>query len=163
MRFLVLFLIACSMLVSEIPAFAQAKPEHFQERDDIMAVQGTDPEMNAAIAKARASLPEFLKHLKDQPKGSYGFGFKFPLGGNEHIWVEEIRQDRNFLSGKLANEPVQDGHALGDIVHVPLSAISDWVYYDSRGRAHGHFTTQVLLGRVDATTAREIRAALGWD
>jgi uncharacterized protein YegJ (DUF2314 family) len=163
MRSFTTFLAICAMLSAQLPAAAQADAKDFEQREDIIAVENTDPEMTAAIAKARATLSKFLEVLRAPPSDFSGFGFKFPLGGNEHIWVANIRQDGAFLVGTLANEPAQDGHAIGDTVRVPLSNISDWVYFDQEGRAQGHFTTQVLLTRMDVATAKQVRAALGWD
>jgi uncharacterized protein YegJ (DUF2314 family) len=131
-------------------------------RDDIEQVEAEDPEMNAAIADAQRNLPQFIAIVRNPPPGTQQIGFKYPLGGWEHIWVGDVSIDGNFLTGRLSNVPAQDGHAQGDSVRVAFSDVSDWAYRDASGRMHGHRTTRVLLPRLDPEQAAAVRQDFRW-
>jgi uncharacterized protein YegJ (DUF2314 family) len=150
-----LLLIACG------PSAASSR-EAESKGDPIINVEQDDAEMNAAKAEARRTLPEFLGVLANPPQGVSDIGFKYPLGDWEHIWVDKVKRDGNYLTGTLANEPVQEKHFLGDKVRVPLSAVSDWGYRGSDGVMQGHRTTRVLLSRMSDEEAVEVKAYLGW-
>jgi uncharacterized protein YegJ (DUF2314 family) len=118
--------------------------------------------MTAAIANAQATLPEFLTILENPPLDTDTIGFKYPLGGWEHIWVGQVSRDGEYLTGQLSNVPMQDKWALGDTVRVPLSEVSDWAFVGSDGVMRGHYTTAVLLDRIDPRQAAAIRETFGW-
>jgi uncharacterized protein YegJ (DUF2314 family) len=134
-----------------------------QDEPDIVEVDADDPEMNAAKAEAQRTLPQFLAFLANPPAGSGDFVIKFPLGGWEHIWVSDVVRRGQVLVGRLANDPVEKDHAIGDEVSVPLAEVSDWAWRDADGVMQGHFTTRVLLSRIDPEEADYIRAYMGWD
>ena len=150
--------LALSIALPLSPGLAQN-----EDADPIEVVEESDPVMNAAIAQAQATLPEWLAVLESPPAGYQHIVFKFPLDGWEHIWVENVRRDGDVLSGTLSNNPYNDKYALGDAVRVYLSDVSDWAYYDDRGIAHGHRTTAALFGQMDAETVASFKSSLGWD
>lgn len=131
--------------------------------DPIVNIEADDTEMNAAKAEAQRTLPEFLAVLANPPAGVGNFGFKYPLGGWEHIWVDDVRREGNFLTGTLGNDPVQKGYSLGEKVRVPLNKVSDWGYSTPDGVVQGHRTTKVLLGRMPKEQAEQIKAQMGWN
>lgn len=141
---------------------AQQEAVAAREGKDMSAVEKSDPAMNAAIAEAKRTLPEFLAKLDSPPPGTGEFVFKYPLGGWEHIWVEQVSRKGDTLTGRLSNVPVQEGFKHGDTVSVPLRAVSDWAYRDAQGVMQGHRTTRVLLPRLDPEQAAAIREAMGW-
>jgi len=59
-------------------------------RDDIKEVSENDAEMNAAIGEAKRTLPQFVAIMKRGGIPPAGAAFKYPLGGFEHIWVENV-------------------------------------------------------------------------
>lgn len=134
-----------------------------EDESEIITVAEDDPEMDAAIAEAQRTLPEFLAVLNDRPAGADEFVIKFPLGGYEHIWVDDPRLSGDVLVGRLSNVPVQEGYAMGDEVRVPLAEVSDWAWRDASGVMHGHRTTRVLLPRIAPEEAASLRAYMGWD
>src|SRR5687768_751952 len=149
-RFL-LSLLAVPVLASAIPgstALAQNP-----DADPTVPIDADDPVMDAAIAEAQRTLPEFLAVLADPPAGAGDFVIKFPLGGWEHIWVDDLSVEGDRISGALANAPEQEGHRLGERVSVPLTEISDWAYRAPDGLMHGHRTTRVLLPQFPADLA----------
>ena len=156
-----------ALLVSALAPVPISSAAHAQgipaDRSDVASVDTEDPEMNRAIADAKRSLPDFLEVLENPPRGATRIGFKFPLGGWEHIWVDDVRRDGTFMTGRLSNDPIQDEFSIGDPVRVPLSEVSDWAWMGRDGVMRGHFTTRVLLDRLDPDTANAIRESLGWD
>jgi uncharacterized protein YegJ (DUF2314 family) len=141
-----------------------AAPQDTRPRDDIapLSVDQDDRAMNAARAEARRTLPGFLKLLADPPEGTGNYAIKYPLEGWEHIWVSELEIEGTAIVGKLANYPEQEGYEIGQSVRVPIAQVTDWGYRDAKGVMQGHFTTRVLLTRIDPADAAQIREDMGW-
>lgn len=123
------------------------------------------PEMAEAAANARAALPEF-RRLLASPAGMANFAIKvrFPVpgGGSEHIWVEDLEPRGSGFFGKLANRPENlHGLVLGSTVDVTEDMISDWAY-SRDGVYHGHFTTKVLLPRMNRRMRERVETVYGW-
>ncbi|MEY4722482.1 MAG: hypothetical protein RIQ46_2207 [Pseudomonadota bacterium] len=127
-----------------LPACSETGPVAGEGRQYPAAglVDSNDPAMRAAMRQARAGLPDFLERLENPPAGATVFAVKFPLGGWEHVWVTGIRRQDEAVVGRIANDPLQAGHARGDAVRVPIAAISDWAWRDGKGRWHGYHTRQ---------------------
>lgn len=142
------------------PVLAQ---DTFEDRPDVTPVETSDPEMNKAIATAQRTLPEFLEVLENPPPGLLHLSFKFPLGGWEHIWVDQVQRKGDVLIGRLSNVPMQEEWRQGQRVSVPLSEVSDWSWMGSDGVMRGQFTTRVLLDRIDPAQAEAIRRDFGWE
>ncbi len=136
--------------------------QRLKDRPDIAEVSSEDPEMNRAKAEARQRLAEFLKIVRNRPAGVSDISFKYPLGGWEHIWVENVRIEGSQLTGRLSNLPAQEGHRQGDAVQVPFADVSDWSYRDASGKMQGSFTTRAILDRMPPETAAEIKADFKW-
>lgn len=151
---------ALTLALNAFPASAQPISS---DRSDVEAVEASDPEMNAAIDTAQQTLPEFLAILADPPSGVSDIGFKFPLGGWEHIWVHDVRRDGDYLTGRLSNVPMQEEWKQNQRVRVPLSEVSDWAWMGADGVMRGQHTTRVLLGRIDPRTATAIAESFGWE
>lgn len=150
---------ALVLLAAAAPLLAQPQTT---ERDDVVPISQRDPEMNAAIAEAKRTLPEFLRVVDKPPPGVDSIGFKYPLGGWEHIWVTDVERRGNVLIGRLDNEPMQENYRTGQVVEVPFAQVSDWAYRGADGVMRGHRTTRVILGRIPPAEAAQIRAAFGW-
>lgn len=153
--------LAVSLATVCLPTSALAQPAS-SEREDVETVATSDPEMNAAIATAKKTLPEFLAVLAEPPHGAGNISFKFPLGGWEHIWVYDVQREGDYLTGLLSNVPMQEAWSQDDPVRVPLKDVSDWAWMGSDGVMRGHYTTRVLLDRIDPQRARIIAQSMGW-
>ena len=152
-----LALLAAPLLAAAAPVLAQNP-----DADPTVEFAADDPAMDAAIAEAQRTLPEFLAAIADPPAGARDFAIKYPLGGWEHIWVDNLRLDGDRMSGTLANAPEQEGHRLGERVSVPLAEISDWAYRAPDGVMQGHRTTRVLLAQLPEDLAAAISEDFGW-
>jgi uncharacterized protein YegJ (DUF2314 family) len=127
--------------------------------DNVSLVPDGDPQMTAAIAKARASLDQFLSLKAKAPDGvsSYFVKVLFKAGGTgEHMWVSPFRTSgTGELQGILKSEPnFAPGLRWGQEVTFSKDQITDWGYTKD-GKLLGYFTTCVLLSR-DADMRKKI-------
>jgi len=153
-------LLAAPLLAAACPSVALAQNP---DADPTIEIAADDPVMDAAIAEAQRTLPAFLAVLAHPPAGAEGFVIKFPLGGWEHIWVDNLARDGDRITGTLANAPEQEGHRLGERVSVPLAEVSDWAYRAPDGVMQGHRTTRVLMAQLPAEVVAAITRDFGWD
>jgi uncharacterized protein YegJ (DUF2314 family) len=111
-------------------------------------VDSGDPEMEAAIQKARDTLDQFIAELNKPGKRDFGIKAGIPTDdGTEHIWVSEIAYSNGVFRGLLANEPLNiPGKHEGDPVEVKREDVSDWFIVDG-DETTGGFTTEVLMKR----------------
>jgi uncharacterized protein YegJ (DUF2314 family) len=131
--------------------------------DPVIAVPSEDAEMNAAIVKARASLPEFFKTFDNPGPGENGFSLKvrIPYGTGtsaEHFWLTDIERKGDKFAGTINGEPenakqVQSGqrYEFGE------QEISDWLFMRN-GKMVGNETMRPLLERMPADEAERYRA-----
>lgn len=158
-------MVAAALWLVSAPATAAPDSEReamMADREDMVTVEASDARMNAAIAEARATLPDFLSAYRSGRFDAASFVIKYPLGGWEHIWVDITSIDKDVVNGRLSNVPAQPAYQQGQVVRVPLTDISDWAYRDERGVMVGHRTTRVLLPQMDADVRRSVEEFLGW-
>lgn len=119
----------------------------------IQHVSAEDRAMNAAIARARATLPEFLPRLQNPPPGQSYLGVKVRLGGQdrgEHIWLYDVRWENGQIVGKLVDDAVYYPRWRRDAVfRVAPERISDWMTVQN-GRVCGGFTSRLMVARLSA-------------
>jgi uncharacterized protein YegJ (DUF2314 family) len=154
----VLLLTLCQ--ASMCPAAQQLQPH--ASRPDVVGVPEGDPEMAAAVARARAELPDFYRRLANPGPDERDFAVKFNLGGTgEMIWAGSLQRENGRLSGALSNVPIHPDYRQGQRLDISESAIIDWGFV--RGaRMEGNHTTRVIIDRMPPEQAAEYRAALGW-
>lgn len=118
--------------------------------DTVVGASNDDPELSKASAEAKKRWSEFAKAHNKPPKGAEGFAAQFAFdaaeGRKETLWIEVLKIDANEVQGKVANEPQHVSLKLGESVKVPLSRMTDWLYYQD-GERIGGFTVDVLLKR----------------
>lgn len=124
------------------------------------------PEMRKAIYKAKATLPEFRNALLSSEPGLDNFAIKVALpavNGHEHCWVSELTVDGFAFKGRLSNAPQHvKGLTLGSVIYAKQEMISDWAY-SRDGVFQGHFTTRVLLTRMNKRQKKQITQLFGWN
>ena len=117
----------------------------------VMMVKDDDPQMTAAIAKARETIPQFISALQLPSPSQTDFTIKVGFaedGDTEYMWVTPVTYDGTRFNGKLDNEPVQVRNVkLGDAVSVEPARVADWMYVDS-GKLVGGYTLRVLRDRM---------------
>lgn len=110
-----------------------------------------DPELAAAEAEARATLPGVKGRFYGRPIPketlSVKTGFPTPDGGVEHMWVAVDRWEGDRLVGTLANDPEQiPSLKCGDRAEVAEADLEDWIVSEGGGM-EGAFTVKVLMAR----------------
>lgn len=149
------FALASAMLALSACSGASDDPEAAFER-----------ELALAKDKARANLSVFWDRFAEPLEGDYDFSLKaaFPRrdgqSGVEEVWVENIARPPDRIVGELSVQP----QFLGDlkeqaIVEFQENQIVDWAFM-SGDRLHGHYTTRVMLPKMDPVQAEWMRPLL---
>lgn len=134
--------------------------------------EGDDPDaafnkdLSAAAQQARAKLPFFWEHFVAPEADEYDFSLKASISrrdgqpGAEDVWLENIARSDSKVVGELSVDPRYLGALrAGAIVEFQQSQIVDWAFM--RGNALlGHYTTRVLLPRLDPQQAEWLRPLL---
>ena len=135
-----------------------------QDRSPIVDVRTTDPEMNAAIARGRGTLPAFWASYEAPKPSEAGHALKVRFStrkGGEHIWIAEVKKLPNgAYSGRFANEPrdLPGKHAGGE-VKFSEADISDWMFMRN-GKIVGGETIKPTLKSLPKADADALRARM---
>jgi hypothetical protein len=93
--------LAALVLAAALPSPALAQNP---DADPTIAIAEDDPAMDAAIAEARRTLPEFLAVLADPPADASDFTIKFPLGAGSTSGSATLRSK---ATGSRARSPTR--------------------------------------------------------
>lgn len=144
-----------ALLATAIPTMAE---------DTVIPFANDDAEMNAAIAKARASLPDFWAKLAAPGQNEADFSLKLGISDGkqtEHFWCGQIEGNQESATCVIANEPIDVFTvAYGERVKVNPAEISDWLYYRN-DKIIGAETLRVMLPHLEKKEAAAMRALLG--
>lgn len=118
--------------------------------DSVTSVRADDPEMLAAIAKARQTVDTFTVRLANPRRGDE-YSVKVAVRDGEqveHFWMTDVTFDGSEFHGKLSNEPMLVSNVkMGQAWHCPMNEISDWMIISQR-RLTGGYTLRVLRDRM---------------
>lgn len=160
--FILLLLSACNQ-DKESNSTKDAKAD---DENGVVLIANDDPIMNAAIAKAQASLDTFLATNAAPPAGTSGYKLKVKLtdsNGSEHFWVEPFSQTKNGFEGTLANEPeMVTGYKFGQKITFSRKDISDWGY-EKDGHQIGSFTVCAAFHKMSAEEVNYYKTNYGFD
>src|SRR5512147_2399142 len=133
------------------------------QRDKTISVKDDDPEMVAAIAKGRETLPKFWQVFEKAEHGEKDFALKVKITdrhGTEHFWATDIERKDGKIMGTINNDPnIVSKVKLGDRITIPEADISDWLYMRD-GKMHGNYTMRPLLKSMSAKEAAEYKQML---
>ena len=123
-------------------------------------------EIAAAKDAAKASLSVFWDTFAAPAADDYDFSLKAALprrdgqSGVEEAWVENVARAPDKIIGELSAQPRYLGDLKeGAIVEFQPGQIVDWAFM--RGdKLLGHYTTRVMLPRMDSTQAEWLRPLL---
>jgi uncharacterized protein YegJ (DUF2314 family) len=136
-----------------------------EDRSPVIDVRSANAEMNAAIAKGRATLPTFWASYDASKPSETGHSLKvrfpMPTNGSEHIWIAEVKKTADGrYSGRFANAPRDlPGKKAGDVTEFKEADISDWMFMRN-GKIVGGETIRPLLKAVPKADADALRARL---
>lgn len=133
------------------------------KRDKVIRVEDDDPEMVAAIAKARSTLPEFWQVYDKRENGERNFALKVDVideHGAEHFWVTDLEREDGKVMGIINNDPnIVKNVEFGDRVEIAEAHISDWLYV-SNGKLVGNEAVKPLFKSMDPAEAEQIKAMM---
>ena len=136
-----------------------------QDRSPVIDLSSGNAEMNAAIAKGRATLPTFWASY-DAPKPSetgHSLKVRFPNPRNngEHIWIADVKKTADGrYSGRFANAPRDlPGKKAGEVALFKEADISDWMF-TRNGKIVGGETIRPLLKSLPKADADALRARM---
>lgn len=144
-RFALAALFACLFMTAGISQRA------FAVEDRTINIPTGDAEMNAAIEKARKTLPLFWQKLALPGEGETSFALKVKIQDgtySEHFWLIDIGHKRNLIFGTINNDPdYVKSVAIGQRIQIDPARISDWMYMHN-GKMVGNETLRPLLSRM---------------
>ena len=113
-------------------------------------VESSDPEMVAAIERARSTFDFFTENYKTMENDGYSvkFGLKTPDDDLEYIWFNPIEISGNEIKAACANEPVNlPGLKPGDVRTLKRSEVADWMIVVGK-KCYGGFTIQFITAKI---------------
>jgi uncharacterized protein YegJ (DUF2314 family) len=133
------------------------------KRDKVINVADDNPDMVAAITKARDTLPHFWKVFDKPERGESGFSLKVKItdkGGTEHFWATDIERRDGKIMGTINNDPnVVATVKLGNRIPIPEADISDWLYMRDK-KMVGNETLKPLLKKMPAGEAEQLKSIM---
>jgi uncharacterized protein YegJ (DUF2314 family) len=144
-------------------AFAAAGAARAQDSSYIK-IPNRDPEMEAAKAKARATLGQFWEKLERPGPGEEGFALKVSLPysprDTEHIWTKDVERKDGKITAVINNRPRDVKTVrLGQRIEIREDQISDWMFVRN-GKMVGNYTLRPMLARMPPADAARYRAML---
>jgi len=138
-----------------------------KEGGNYTAVEADDAAMNAAMAKAKSTVDEFITAFHAQKSGTTDFDvkkpYKTPSGGQEHMWIEVQEEQGGVLVGIIANEAEETREVKnGQKVTLKTSEISDWKYLDGR-KLVGGYTIRYFVEQMAAEERAAFLKAAGFE
>ncbi len=145
---------ACALAGLSLAGAARAQ-------DPLINYAREDREMNAAIAQAVRTLPQFRRAIEEG--SATGYFVKVPIAhadGREHIWVRNVRAEGDEFVGEIDNNPVHLTNVRkGSPWRMKQAEISDW-YFLRDGLMHGAWTLRVMVKRMSPAEAAAMRRRL---
>lgn len=133
------------------------------KKDPIINVADDDPEMLAAIAKARETLPDFWQVFQKPEHGESDFSLKVPIKdkhGTEYFWLIQIERKDGKVSGTINNDSdTVKKVKYGDRISFEEKDIADWLYLRD-GKMVGNYTVRPLFKKMTAKDVEKIKSML---
>jgi uncharacterized protein YegJ (DUF2314 family) len=137
-----------------------ASPAACSPRDKVVNVANDDPEMVAAIAKARDTLPEFWQAFEKRERGESKFALKVRISdpkGTEYFWATDIQRRDGKTSGTINNDPNTVASVkFGDRIEIPEADITDWLYLRG-GKMVGNETLRPLFKTMSPAEVKRLK------
>lgn len=132
--------------------------------DWFISVADTDAEMNAAIARARATLPVFwASYEAPRPtETEHSLKVQFRTAGNDElIWMSDVKKlPSGEYAARFADTPRNlPGKRFGDLAGFEEAEISDWMFMRN-GKIVGGETIKPLLKFMPKAEADALRARM---
>jgi len=113
---------------------------------DVSFVRQDNSKMNAAVAEARRTTPQFLAAMA-HPRPTQQFSVKMTISNArmaEHMWLDNLTYEGQQFHGTLMDDPYDvGGYRKGQAMSVKPDAITDWIMVTD-GVPSGGYTEKVL-------------------
>lgn len=133
------------------------------DKDRVVHVSSDEPEMVAAIGKARETLPQFWQVFEKPDRGEAKFSLKVRIAdknGTEHFWLTDIERREGKMTGVVSNDPnIVSSVKLGQRIDIPEADISDWLYMRD-GKMVGNETLKPLLKKMPAAEVQRLKSIM---
>lgn len=141
--------------------------DEFRSTDDpVVRVASTDKQMNAAIARARETLPVFWQIKSNPTAGQSNLSLKVEITEGEeaeHFWLVDIAEQGDGYTGTIANTPQLVGNVKeGQRYAFPQKDITDWMYMQNN-KIHGGYTIRVLVDKMPEGKGARMKALLAYE
>jgi uncharacterized protein YegJ (DUF2314 family) len=171
---------AIGCVAALLSAPPSAGPALAADPNPVPAVPKGDPAMNAAFARAAATLDAFLAAWRNPPHGAGRFAVKIGLvdtpnapgyavappgapGSIEWFWARDLRAEGAGFSARLANDPdMLRNVSIGQVVRFTRQDIGDWMYWQDN-KIVGNATACPALAHASADRRREMKERYGLD
>lgn len=134
-----------------------------EKRDGVINVKENDAEMNAAMAKARETLPAFWQAFEKRDKGENKFSLKVKITdkkGTEYFWATDIERREGKITGIIGNEPeIVSSVKFGEHIQIPEADIADWLYMRG-GKMIGNRTLVPLFKQMPADEVKKFKSIM---
>jgi uncharacterized protein YegJ (DUF2314 family) len=149
MRAILCWAIAALCLTALPACKNKAKEERRAQLRALMHGTTGDADMQAAIKKARETVPDFLRALQSPAANQRQFMVRtiFPAtdGQQQILWVTDVSYDGKLLHGRVDDNTSRPGSGIGPDgkATVQPTQIADWMYNED-GKAVGGHMLRVL-------------------
>lgn len=131
----------------------------------VTAIDPASAEWRAAVARARATLPDLRELFPAHPgQALVKVAVATASGSREHVWAQLTRLGPESLTAVIVTPALDPGPGAGTEVEVSLAELEDWHVLLPDGRIRGSFTTQAQIQVCRATgqpVPRELRGIEG--
>jgi uncharacterized protein YegJ (DUF2314 family) len=138
-----------------------------KEEGNFEHVADDDAAMNAAIAKAKATSPDFIAAFHAQKPGTSHYCVKKPYptpkGGDEHMWIDLLTETNGVLEGTIENDAEETREVkIGQKVKLRIDEISDWMYEDGN-RLIGGYTIRYFVDKMSPKERENFLKNVGFE
>ena len=145
---------------------AEKKVKEDLEKDEVTLVKEGNSKMNAAIAKARNTVDEFIKVLKSNDPKVQHYSIKAPLKDGdqvEHVWLVNLKVKGDKFTGAVGNKlQIVKNYKMGQAVTINKKEITDWMYVKDKV-VYGNVTLKALFHTMDPEEVKVLKKMMGWD
>ena len=130
------------------------------KRDKVVGIGDDDPEMAAAIAKARQTLPQFWQVFDKREHGESNFVLVVRItdkGRIEHFHTTDFERREGKTMVTISNAPkIVASVKLGDRIEIPETGITDWSYMRD-GKYVGMTTFKARFKQMPAADVEQVK------
>lgn len=154
----IILLIALLQVGCDRPTDSTDQTTYRTGEPPVTSIEDDDTAMNAAIAKARETVSQFIEALENPKPTDADFSVKLRIGEGEHtehMWLSPVRYNSGKFIGILGNEPIYEQKVkFGDQVEVAENEITDWMYVND-GKLVGGYSIRVLRDKMSPSQRKE--------